>query len=407
MKLIRNTECENILSYFPGVDYPNSWTLENPAVYSEVYTDQNKVIIDIPSFNYLNQVKYLLFKVQGGVNYNINLLESNRLPYQLYNIYFYDYLHFDINDINNNENYFYYYKLGYEHSDLQTTDRMEIYFDYPKYVLMKITPIKEDSLKRKVKIQFSQQTLQFDYSAHYIIDWSEKVNGNCWSYTGKINTFNNLLKKQLVDNDEIKEDFWKEYLVFHASLASSVKNVNTGQRMYSYGDISYEDKQRKKSAYFNGNSYLYTNDKTKIPKNKQQRTITAWVMPQYGCQGDYVVSIGSNENNGRYGFGFQTNNRIGVYAYNNTTLYQYKYFYGQWIQISVTFKEGLQHCYVNGNLLGTNFRNDINTGNLGVTIGAGIGNYTHMFLGNISNVCIYNKAFNSEQIRILYERENQ
>jgi hypothetical protein len=39
MKLIRNTEHENILSYFPGVDYPNSWTLENPAVYSVVYTD--------------------------------------------------------------------------------------------------------------------------------------------------------------------------------------------------------------------------------------------------------------------------------------------------------------------------------------------------------------------------------
>jgi hypothetical protein len=49
--------------------------------------------------------------------------------------------------------------LGDEHSDLQTTDKMEIYFDYPKYILMKITPIKEDSLKRKVRIQFSQQTL--------------------------------------------------------------------------------------------------------------------------------------------------------------------------------------------------------------------------------------------------------
>jgi hypothetical protein len=51
---------------------------------------------------------------------------------------------------------------------------------------------------------------------------------------------------------------------------------------------------------------------------------------------------------------------------------------------------------VNGNLLGTNFRDDINTGNLGVAIGAGIGDYNYMFLGNISNVCIYNKAFNSE-----------
>ena len=97
MKLIRNTEYDNIYTYFPGIDYPASWTLQNPAVYSYVKNSENVQQVNIPSFKYMSEEpKYLLFKAQGEVHYQ---LQSSGFNFNsAYDIFLYDYLHYKLKD---------------------------------------------------------------------------------------------------------------------------------------------------------------------------------------------------------------------------------------------------------------------------------------------------------------------
>jgi hypothetical protein len=56
MKLIRNTNYKNIETYFPGIDHPNSWTLDNPAIYNYVKSIDlnNNDYVLLPSFSYMS-----------------------------------------------------------------------------------------------------------------------------------------------------------------------------------------------------------------------------------------------------------------------------------------------------------------------------------------------------------------
>jgi len=61
MKLLTNKDYETIFVYFPGIDFPNLWTLENPAVYHKVKSKDKEEVI-LSKFVLLSDEKYLLFK---------------------------------------------------------------------------------------------------------------------------------------------------------------------------------------------------------------------------------------------------------------------------------------------------------------------------------------------------------
>lgn len=407
MKLIRNTNYNNIETYFPGIDHPNSWTLDNPAIYNYVKSIDlnNNDYILIPSFSYMSQEKYLLFKLQGGVHYNISY-SNNYYPYPYFHLYLYDFLDYDILDVKENVNFIKYIYFGHNNYQQNIQSNFDLFFDYPTYVLMKICPCDSNSLNKSIKLIFSQPALDFDYSTHIIIDWMHKVEANKWSYTGKVNSFNSLYDQNLI-NEEIKLSDFDFNLVFHAPLKKEEKLAQTGQKLYG-SNVQYLERQRRNSVYLNGNAYIYTQldygqqDKQILPIGQQARTLSAWVIPQYGCHGKYVLSIGSNSNNAIYGFGFSSN-CIQVYGYNNTTSYNCVYYYDQWIHITVTYQNGNESVYINGNLIGQKRHQNLNTYKSNIVIGARNGDYNYPFVGYISDVRIYNKVLTSEEIKVLYE----
>lgn len=407
MKLIRNTKHKNIETYFPGIDYPNSWTLDNPAIYNYVKSTDlnNNDYINVPQFSYMSQEKYLLFKLQGGVHYNISY-SNTHYPYPCFHLYLYDFLDYDILDIKENVNFIKYVYLGEKSYQPNIQSDFDIFFDYPTYILMKICPYDSDALNKSIKLFFSQQTLDFDYSTHIIIDWMHKVEANTWSYTGKVNSFNSLRDQHLI-NEEIKINDFDSNLVFNASLKEEEKIAQTGQKLYS-SNIQYIQKQRRNSAYLDGNAFLYTQldyeqqQKKILPVGQEARTLSAWVMPQYGCHGKFIVSIGTNFNNSIYGFGVSPQG-VQVYGYNNTTSYNCVYYYNQWIHIVVVYQNGYECVYVNGNLIEQKRHQNLNTYKSNVVIGARSGDYSHQFVGYISDVRIYNKILTPEEIKVLYE----
>ena len=71
MKLLTNKHYNSIFTYFPGIDFPNAWTLENPAVFHYV-KDNNYNRVLLSKFTLMSDAKYLLFKAERNINYAIS-----------------------------------------------------------------------------------------------------------------------------------------------------------------------------------------------------------------------------------------------------------------------------------------------------------------------------------------------
>ena len=404
MKLIRNNEYDDIYTYFPEVQYPNGWTLESPAIYSFVKQGDNIENVSIPVFRTLDQSpKYLLFKVQGGVHYDLTLVNGGEYiySYNFYDIYFYDYLNYYIEDVNNNSNYISHYILG-NNQESNAFPVMKLFFQYPTYVLMKINHYQDTALNTNFTINFSQPTLEFDYSSHYIIDWMNKIPGNNWAYNGKVNSFNSFSKADLLKQNDQEEQF-NEFLVFRDTLQNKQNIALTGQRMFGHNLMKLGYEQGYKCAIFDGSTPVYTYSTENIPFGGQPRTLIAMVMPKQGSKNKIILSIGTNVNNKRYGFGFYSSDRIFIDGYNNVKYYPCNYYYDNWYHIAVVYENNYERLYVNGQLVGQGSHNGLNTSNNGLAIGDGIGDFKDGFIGCIRDVRVYNKALNAQQIQKLYE----
>lgn len=182
MKLISNKNYNSTLSYFVGVDFPNKWEIDNPAIYYEVKDENNEFVV-VPLFKLMSQSKYLLFKVADGINYKLYTSDWNQYFDQGIRIYFYDYLNYKKEDVLKNQNYIY--------TNDNTSNQVSFEFQFPTYILMKISPTNEYSLNRNYYIYFSNPTLQFDYSDHWVRDL-KRVDGKSWNYNGKVNNLKSL-----------------------------------------------------------------------------------------------------------------------------------------------------------------------------------------------------------------------
>ena len=195
MKLLTNKNYNSIFIYFPGVDYPNAWTLENPAVYHYVKdVNYNKITVN----NLTVQGKYLLFKAQGGIKYRVDAQSNNNQIYYSNSLkaYLYDYFNYSKQDVLNNVRYIKEFVIpSTSNSDSKES---EFSFNQSTYVLMKILPNNETALPEKnnpeksFNVFFNNSFLQFDYHAHWIRDWVNRVDGTTWNINGKLNTANSL-----------------------------------------------------------------------------------------------------------------------------------------------------------------------------------------------------------------------
>lgn len=194
MKLLTNKDYNSIFVYFPGIDFPAAWTLDNPAVYHYIKErSENRIIIT----NLTMQGKYLLFKAQGGIKYSL-YASSNTSQYYSDSLkgYFYDYLNYSKDDVIYNVNFLKQFVIPSNNYDDEK--KVEFSFNQSTYVLMKILPNNETALPESNKptksfnIYFNNLFLQFDYTSHWIRDWVNRVDGTTWDISGKLNTSNSL-----------------------------------------------------------------------------------------------------------------------------------------------------------------------------------------------------------------------
>lgn len=190
--------------------------------------------------------------------------------------------------------------------------------------------------------------------------------------------------------------------VFAQNLSDAKDNADTGQTIATVGNINYLMHNGVPCAQFDGYSYIHCSNSNMMPTGVQDRTLTAYVCPNAESSDKYVLSIGTSNNNTRYGFGFYANNSIGVWAKSNTVYYEFPYDNDVWYHIAVTFSDGIEKVYVNGELIGTNTHENIDTGVGGVCIGAGIEDWVDKFSGFISDVGVWNCTLNAEQVLELY-----
>lgn len=192
MKLLTNKNFESIFSYFPGIDYPNAWTIDNPAVYHYVKDGNNQRVI-LSKFTMLSQEKYLLVKAQGGVNYKITAsFTNNNYSYQNgVKFFIYDYLNYWKDDVLKNKNAL---------KQFVITNGIDSCFSFnnPRYLLIKIMPNNQSVLssynsnQKRVILSFNNKFIEFDYSTHWIRDWVNRVDGTTWGINGKLNSSNSL-----------------------------------------------------------------------------------------------------------------------------------------------------------------------------------------------------------------------
>lgn len=193
-------------------------------------------------------------------------------------------------------------------------------------------------------------------------------------------------------------------LVFHMPLQTESSTAATGQSMITEGSPVYETVDDISGVYLDGDSYIYTSNTTKIPTGNEGRVLCCWARPQEGCEGDYMMSIGTSSTGRRFGFGVaDAGSQVGVWGYNNTILYDYNPVYNKWHHIMVLFQGNHEKLFVNGRLIACSEHRDLDTGSSHICIGTGAGDFGHMFIGHVSDVRIYKGACGMSDIQKIYK----
>ena len=179
-------------------------------------------------------------------------------------------------------------------------------------------------------------------------------------------------------------------LVFHMPLKDSLTDAATGQTMSSVGSPIIKTVDGRTGMYCDGSSYLYTTNTAGIPTGTNGRILCAWVYPTGECEGDYVMSIGSNSTNTRYGFGVSDDStHFGVWGYSNTILFDKQPIKNKWQHVMVLYQGRHTKLFIDGVLIDTKEHDNLNTGSTHICIGAGAGDFAHVFQGYVSDVRIY------------------
>lgn len=258
MKIVNNTNNDTIFSHFHEIDESsNQWSLDNPCIFFNKKNSQNSIYM--PDFvNLTQQPKYLLVKFFHGITYTI----SNRNN-ACFNVYFYDFLESLNSDIQNGVGYFKHGLIGYQNSK---TNTIQIKFEYPKLVLMALTPYNASQLSysNQVYLQISKPTEEILTKEHFVRNWQDKVKGIDWNVSGKINTLKNLkqterrIKNNLNELFPLKQGINLSYYNWYPDYGNSNFYVNSFEQFQNFLKNKPTKQTIIEEASFNGNIIEYT-----------------------------------------------------------------------------------------------------------------------------------------------------
>lgn len=201
MKLISNKNFSTVLSYFPGVDYVNEWTEENPAIYYKILHQLQWVdYVIIPSFvNITSDDKFLLFRLDKDASCFLFSDEQN----YILDIELYDYADYIYNNTQSKPS------VPFLRGSIGKQNVIFINLDNPKTILAKISVNQQQYYYGEItstNLYFSNKTMQFDYSSHWVRQWQNRIDGNYNDISGKIN--DNIKISQIERKYNNKQQFY-------------------------------------------------------------------------------------------------------------------------------------------------------------------------------------------------------
>lgn len=262
MKLIENiSDGKSFFTYFPEIDYIDKYTEKDPAIFHKIYYKNDECYyIYLPKFiNVSEEPKYLFIKLDAEIKYTVYIDQNNNNNYSCKLIAF-DYLSCKKTDIENNKNYFLNKDIGIIYQNYQYVNKkIDLYFNEPIILLIKIYAINNYSTNKEVKLCFSNPPLSFDYTGHYMRYWQKKINGTSWDFTGKLNNYLNLKSINKDKKYDIKKNYWKEGLLYYVLPIENYELFDTIENAYNkFNNISPSDYQYLNNLNINNSFQGYT-----------------------------------------------------------------------------------------------------------------------------------------------------
>jgi hypothetical protein len=163
------------------------------------------------------------------------------------------------------------------------------------------------------------------------------------------------------------------------------------------------------SLVFDGvNDYVNVPFSPNFPTGSSSRTLTSFFNVSNLTGGKEIFGIGSNSGTGsRSSLWVDSTNKIGIECANTAVITTNWSGVNNWVYLCVVLPSGLTTThsfliYVNGALVSSEIIGSdvtLNTTNLQCVIGTVPGaNSAHMFVGNIAQVSIYNRALTAEEV---------
>lgn len=185
-----------------------------------------------------------------------------------------------------------------------------------------------------------------------------------------------------------------------------------------------------KPIHFNGQNYIEINDHDDFSASTTgELTITFWMRPttttyENSLSSGYIHFLGKGEP-GKHEWVFRMysddntakrDNRISYYLYNNSgglgagSYFQEPVRVGEWIHVTMVFKEDKVHLYKNGKLMDIDDIKDskynINPQNSNAPVRIGTREMKSFFEGDIYQLAFFNKALETNEISYISKNMN-
>ena len=201
MRILQNSEYDSPLVYFHGIQYPNMWTVENPAVYQSICVKNSstgKETIRVPGFLSMSESPlYLAFMAFPDTSYIISEVSTTEKEMRLE---LFDMLtttkniletddYINATEENHSENCI---KYGHIKHTEENSISFHFSLSYPTLCVARITPVSYESLFsaqdeiRHMTWQFNDPPPEMDLNAGYRIDVQHRIKSHSYGANGKL-----------------------------------------------------------------------------------------------------------------------------------------------------------------------------------------------------------------------------
>lgn len=199
-------------------------------------------------------------------------------------------------------------------------------------------------------------------------------------------------------------------LVFHALLQEQKQTAETGQPLTYSTTATYQEKDGYKGCNLNG-GYITCHKLQQFPQRDQQRTISIRIYLTQMRRDCSWISYGKNQRNQRYAVGLDNSTGyVASWANSNTVVYKAGPLIetGKWYTVTITYKDGQQAYYLDGQLITSSWHSNIDTYLYQLCLGREAINHggTTFTNGYMRDVRIYNKQLTELQVYNLYKQRD-